>query len=117
VGKIVASSQRERPTLVRSASSKKRSGVGTDRRATDWARVNALTDTEIEKAVRNDPDAAPFLDAAWFASATLVMPKPKEQISIRLDRDVLEHFRQYSRYQTRINAILRAAMEYEKKTQ
>jgi hypothetical protein len=28
---------------------------------------------------------------------------------------VLEHFRQYPRYQTRINAILRAAMEHEKK--
>ena len=51
----------------------------------------------------------------WFASATLVMPQPKEQISIRLDRDVLEHFRRYPRYQTRINAILRAAMEHEKK--
>ena len=34
---------------------------------------------------------------------------------IRLDRDVLEHFRRYPRYQTRINAILRAAMEHEKK--
>ncbi|MBV8504540.1 MAG: BrnA antitoxin family protein [Alphaproteobacteria bacterium] len=39
----------------------------------------------------------------------------KEQISIRLDRDVLDHFRQYPRYQTRINAILRAAIEHEKK--
>jgi uncharacterized protein (DUF4415 family) len=75
-----------------------------------------LTDEEIERAARDDPDAAPILDENWFASATLVMPKPKEQISIRLDRDVLEHFRQYPRYQTRINAILRAAMEHEKKT-
>jgi uncharacterized protein (DUF4415 family) len=99
---------------VRRASSKKRSGAGADR--TDWARVDALTDAQIETAVQDDPDAAPILDAAWFASATLVMPRPKEQISIRLDRDVLEHFRQYPRYQTRINAILRAAMEHEKKT-
>jgi len=97
----------------RRTSSKKRPGVGADR--TDWARVDALTDAQIETAVQDDPDAAPILDAAWFASATLVMPRPKEQISIRLDRDVLEHFRQYPRYQTRINAILRAAMEYEKK--
>jgi uncharacterized protein (DUF4415 family) len=82
---------------------------------TDWARVDALTDEEIEAAVRNDPDAAPILDAEWFASATLVMPEPKEQISIRLDRDVLAHFRKYPRYQTRINAILRAAMEHKKK--
>ena len=59
---------------------------------------------------------APDLDAEWFARATLVMPRAKEQISIRLDRDVLEYFRRYPRYQTRINAILRAAMEHEKKT-
>jgi len=74
-----------------------------------------LTDEEIEAAVRDDPDAAPIVDAEWFASARLVMPSPKGQISIRLDRDVLEHFRRYPRYQTRINAILRAAMEHEKK--
>jgi uncharacterized protein (DUF4415 family) len=77
--------------------------------------VDALTDDEIEAAVRDDPDAPPIVDQEWFASATLVMPESKEQISIRLDRDELEHFRQYPRYQTRINAILRAAMEHEKK--
>jgi uncharacterized protein (DUF4415 family) len=43
------------------------------------------------------------------------MPEAKEQISIRLDRDVLAHFRQYPRYQTHINAILRAAMEHKKR--
>jgi len=82
---------------------------------TDWARVDALTDEDIDAAIRDDPDAAPELDDNWFATATLVMPKPKEQISIRLDADVLAHFRKYPRYQTRINAILRAAMEHEKK--
>ena len=100
---------------MRRVSSKKRSSAEADRHRTDWARVHALTDAQIEDAVRNDPDAAPILDAAWFASATVVMPKPKELISIRLDSDVLEHFRHYPRYQTRINAILRAAMEHEKK--
>ena len=94
---------------------KRKSHAEAARPRTDWARVDALTDAEIEAAVRDDPDAAPLVDDDWFASATLVMPKPKEQISIRLDRDVLEHFRRYPRYQTRINAILRAAMEHEKK--
>lgn len=86
-----------------------------ERPQTDWARVDALTDEDIEAAIRDDPDAAPELDAEWFAGATVVMPESKEQISIRLDRDLLAHFRKYPRYQTRINAILRAAMEYEKK--
>jgi uncharacterized protein (DUF4415 family) len=74
-----------------------------------------MTDEDIAAQIRDDPDVAPELDAEWFATATLVMPRAKEQISIRLDRDVLEHFRRYKRYQTRINAILRAAMEHEKK--
>ena len=81
----------------------------------DWSRFDAITDEEIEASVRDDPDAPPIVDDDWFAAATLVMPRAKEQISIRLDRDVLEHFRRYPRYQTRINAILRAAMEHEKK--
>jgi uncharacterized protein (DUF4415 family) len=81
----------------------------------DWSRFDAITDEEIEASVRDDPDAPPIVDDDWFASATLVIPTPKEQISIRLDRDVLEHFRRYPRYQTRINALLRAAMEHEKK--
>lgn len=100
---------------MRERSLKKKSHAATERPQTDWARVNALTDEDIAAAIRDDPDAAPELDAEWFATATLVMPRPKEQISIRLDRDVLEHFRRHPRYQTRINAILRAAMEHEKK--
>ena len=100
---------------MREHSTKKKSRSAAEHPRTDWARVDALTDEDIAAAISNDPDAAPALDAEWFASATLVMPQPKEQISIRLDRDVLEHFRRYPRYQTRINAILRAVMEHEKK--
>ncbi|HLY45633.1 MAG TPA: BrnA antitoxin family protein [Stellaceae bacterium] len=88
---------------------------GAQQRKTDWTAFDALTDEDIAAAIRNDPDVAPELDDEWFATATLVLPRAKEQISIRLDRDVLEHFRRHPRYQTRINAILRAAMEHEKK--
>jgi uncharacterized protein (DUF4415 family) len=101
---------------VSKTSSKQKSQRSVERPRTDWARVDALTDEEIEASVRDDPDAPPLVNEEWFATATLVMPTSKEQISIRLDRDVLEHFRRYPRYQTRINAILRAAMEHEKKT-
>lgn len=99
----------------REAPMRRKSRSGRSRPRTDWARVDALTDEDIEAAVRSDPDAPPLIDKEWFAGATSVMPKPKEQISIRLDHDVLDHFRRYPRYQTRINAILRAAMEHEKK--
>ncbi len=97
------------------SASKRRSATAATHQPIDWSRFDAITDDEIAASVRDDPDAPPLVDEEWFAAATLVIPRPKEQISIRLDRDVLEHFRKYPRYQTRINAILRAAMEHEKK--
>ena len=56
---------------------------------TDWKRLGTLTDEEIERAVADDPDAAPLLDAEWFKDAELVYPD-KQMISIRLDADVLK---------------------------
>ena len=45
--------------------------------STDWDRVDALTDKEIEQAVAEDPDAE-LLDEEWFKRATLVIPGEKE---------------------------------------
>ena len=82
---------------------------------TDWKRVDALTDEEIQRAVRSDPDAAPIVDKEWFKTAKIVMPEipsRKELLTIRLDRKVIEWFRsQGARYQTRMNAVLRAYVE------
>jgi len=76
---------------------------------TDWKRVRALTDEEIDEAVRSDPDAAPILDEEWFRTATLVMPERKVPVSIRVDREVVEWFKaQGPRYQSRMNAVLKA---------
>ena len=60
------------------------------RSPTDSARVDALTDREIEKTVKADPDAVPILDKEWFRTARLVMPERKVPISLRVDREVLE---------------------------
>ncbi|RJP31045.1 MAG: 3-oxoacyl-ACP synthase [Candidatus Omnitrophota bacterium] len=79
---------------------------------TDWTRIGKQTDAEIEAAIASDPDAAPILDEAWFKKAKLVMPRNKTPISIHLDADVLEWFKtQGERYQTHINAVLRAYMK------
>ena len=81
---------------------------------TDWARVDALTDADIARAIALDPDAAPLADEDFWANARLVPAPggPKEAISIRLDQDVLRWFRDHGAgYQTRINAVLRAFME------
>ncbi|MEX0853741.1 MAG: BrnA antitoxin family protein [Bauldia sp.] len=80
-----------------------------ERRAskTDWAAVDALTDEEIEAAVRNDPDAVP-LDFDW-STAVLVAPPRKQAISIRVDEDVLDFFKAGGAgYQRRMNAVLRS---------
>lgn len=82
---------------------------------TDWARVDALTDEEIEEAVRNDPDAVP-LDIDW-SKAVLFNPREKKPISIRLDADVLRFFKRGgSGYQRRINQVLRSYMEQRRKS-
>ena len=81
---------------------------------TDYARLRALTDSDIEKAVADDPDT--FIpDAAWWKHARVVMPGAKEMVTLRLDPDVLAWFRKAGRgYQTRINAVLRAFVEAQK---
>jgi uncharacterized protein (DUF4415 family) len=81
---------------------------------TDWAVVDALSDEEIEKAIRDDPDAVP-LDFDW-SKAVLVIPPKKKAISIRVDEDVLDYFKKEgSGYQRRINAVLRSYMQQKRK--
>ena len=75
----------------------------------DWRRIDAQTDGDIRRAILADPDAAPEVDAAWFKSARIVMPEPKQAVSLRLDREVMAWFKKQGRgYQTKINAVLRA---------
>jgi len=77
----------------------------------DWARVNALTDEDIERAIASDPDAAPIATEEWFRKAQIWTPTGKCAISLRVDNDVLNWFRNKGeRYQTRMNAVLRAYM-------
>ncbi|MBK3798664.1 hypothetical protein GAY33_05360 [Azospirillum brasilense] len=80
---------------------------------TDWKALDALTDEDIEAAVREDPDAAPMLSADWFSKAQVVEPAGKAMVTLRVDRDVLDFFKSSGRgYQTRMNAVLRAFMEH-----
>ncbi len=77
---------------------------------TNWARIDALKDQEI------DYSEIPELGDDFFKSAVLRIPEPKTLVTLRLDRDVLEWFKkQGPRYQTRINALLRAYVEAKKR--
>jgi uncharacterized protein (DUF4415 family) len=81
---------------------------------TDWDRLRAMTEEEIEANARADPEWEGDLDVDW-SKAVLVKPRPKEAISIRLDEDVLSYFKSLGAgYQTRINAVLRHFMEQTK---
>jgi uncharacterized protein (DUF4415 family) len=80
----------------------------------DWRKVDALSDEDIDKAVARDPDAAP-VDLDW-SNAVILAPPRKRALSIRLDPDVFEFFKSKGRgYQTRINAVLRHYVEHEQK--
>jgi uncharacterized protein (DUF4415 family) len=54
----------------------------------------------------------PPLGKEFFTKAMVAWPPAKQQLTIRLDADVLKWLKANGRgYQTRINRILRAAME------
>jgi uncharacterized protein (DUF4415 family) len=79
---------------------------------TDWARVDAKTDEDIERDIASDPDWQHDFDPDW-ENAVLVVPPSKTPISIRLDADVLAFFREGGAgYQKRINAVLRSYMDH-----
>jgi uncharacterized protein (DUF4415 family) len=79
----------------------------------DWPRVMAMTDEELERNIAEDPDAD-ILDPDW-ANAVAV-PAAKTPISIRLDDDVLAFFKAAGPgYQKRINAVLRSYMTHTRK--
>ncbi len=78
----------------------------------------------VSRSGWTDPDDAPELTDDWFAKADLYIGEklvrrggrprkaaPKEAVNIRLDPDVLAHFRGGGRgWQSRINAVLRKAV-------
>jgi uncharacterized protein (DUF4415 family) len=81
----------------------------------DLERLRNLTDEEIEASIANDPDWKELKDLDW-STAVLVIPPKKKAISIRLDEDVLDHFKKEGAgYQRRINAVLRSYVQQKRK--
>jgi uncharacterized protein (DUF4415 family) len=83
------------------------------RSETDWARLASLTDEEIDASIAGDPD---WSDDWKWSEAVLVIPPKKQAISIRVDADVLDFFKNAGPgYQRRMNAVLRSYMEQTRK--
>ena len=78
---------------------------------TDWPRVDAMSEAELDAAIASDPDD-PGDDPTFWERARVVYPAPKARVTMRLDRDVLDFFKASGRgYQTRMQAVLRSYVE------
>ncbi len=79
---------------------------------TDWARVDAMTEMQLEMAIASDPAWAD-IPRDWYKHAKPYYPRAhKKQVTLRIDPDILAWFKRQGRgYQTRINAALRAFVE------
>lgn len=77
---------------------------------TDWNRIAEMEDDQI------DVSDIPVLDENFWNEADVVVPENKERISIRIDRDVLDYFREEGPgYQTRMNAVLKSFVEAKRR--
>jgi len=79
--------------------------------------VDSLNTTPLvaeEKSI--DYSNIPELSEAWFQQAKRASQLPeKKQVSLRIDEDILEFFKQQgSRYQTKMHAVLRAYVDGNK---
>ena len=86
-----------------------RSAEAPPRGRADLRRLRVVPEREI---LRTSPEELAHLPDDFWDEAELVVPAPKRAISLRVDEDVLMWFRSLGpRYQTRMNAVLRAYMK------
>lgn len=79
---------------------------------TDWERLQAMSEDEIELAALEDEDNPP-LTTEQLEAGSIVSPAERRKVAIyiRLDPEILEHYRAGGPgYQTRINDDLRTVI-------
>jgi uncharacterized protein (DUF4415 family) len=82
---------------------------------TNWAKVDATTEADLEASIAADPDD--LVDVDW-TRAVIGLPPRKLDIHIRIDSDVLAWFKESGKgYQTRINNVLRAFVQTRQRRQ
>lgn len=87
-------------------------GEGLETSKTDWNKLNNISNEDI------DCSDIPECDADFWADAKIATPPEKQQLTIRVDKDVLDWMKSYGKgYHTRINAVLRSYYEAHKHTQ
>jgi uncharacterized protein (DUF4415 family) len=100
----------------------RKSASNTVKRTLDLAKKPILTagqKARLDTVAAMPDEAIDYSDAPWRPDAIWVkpaeLPNYKKQITLRIDGDVLDFFRNTgSRYQSRINAVLRTYMDAQK---
>ncbi len=86
-----------------------------NRSKTNIKKLEEMKDEDIDFS--DIPPLTPEMFANAVVRKNLKPVKPKKQITLRIDNDVIEFFKSQGKgYQTRINQLLRAYMEEVKKT-
>jgi len=76
-----------------------------------WKELQEMSDEDIDYS-----DIPPLPSTGWRRVSDLVPAENKQQITLRLDADVIDFFRATGRrYQSRINAALREYVNANKK--
>jgi uncharacterized protein (DUF4415 family) len=108
-GRVVVVSHMETELFPSERQRRMKRSATSGRSRTNWRRVDALKDEEIDFS--DTPELSPEVFARAVVRRGLKPVARKEQLTIRLDSDVLEWYKkQGPGYQTRINALLRAYM-------
>ena len=105
---------RKKENIVRYTAEQIRQMIARGEDKTDWKRVNAMSQAEVERLA--DEEEGPLPDN-WESTVIIGLPPFKRDVHIRLDSDIIDWFKAHGRgYQTRINAVLRAFVQTRTRT-
>lgn len=78
-------------------------------------RFRRMSDAEVERRAAADPDAG-IIPPGFWDKAQVFYGEPKQQITLRLDADVVRWFKRTGKgYQSRMGAVLKSYVEAQRK--
>jgi len=86
------------------------------RSATDWDKIDAMTDEELTRAALSDPDNPPLDEEAVsrMRPAAQEMPE-RERVTLTLNHEVVEFFRTCGKdWQNKLNDILQRYVDSQR---
>jgi uncharacterized protein (DUF4415 family) len=99
---------RKKDNTVRYTSARIYEALGRGEDRTHWEKLRATTHEDLKRSTEGDADE----EGPWSGEREPGIPLPKRHLNLRIDADVVEWFKAKGpRYQTRMNAVLRAHMD------